>query len=127
MFRFESPMVAVAMLPPPTSTHVLFAIFSVHSFHWVVHSIFPLTVNEKKKSLFQFFTHSLRLITTSHHYHSLQSFYLQPLGFYCREHARARSNHLKIYVQMITVVQLSRISYSKVEKITMEEEDCSDV
>lgn len=82
MFRYESPMVAVATLTLPsaiptdinTSFYLQFSLFILLAGK-LVHSIFPLThftanahmhthTHRTKKSLFQFFTHSLRLITT---------------------------------------------------------------
>lgn len=101
MFRFESPMVAVATLlsPPPsfTATHR-----SIPNFQC---SIFPLTHFTAKKSVFSIF-HSF---TSPHHYATLLSTLL--LLFICRHSAPivARSNHLKIYVKMITVIQLLKI------------------
>lgn len=129
MFRFESPMVAVVTLTlPPSplpspliSTHRFICNFQCSSFSLAcpfTHSAVPLDAfftrqqQRQKKSRFQFFTHSLRLISTHyitpHHY--LLSFCLQSVAriLLLRGRARFRSNHLKIYVKMITVVCLSK-------------------
>lgn len=82
----------------------------VHSFLPLTHFTFEQTNDNKKISLFQFFTHSLRLITTPRT--TIRTIIcLQSVGCYCR----ARSNHLKIYVEMITLncVRLSRLSYAR--------------